>query len=82
MKNLSHSQISKRTQTESPSYRPFRFGDGQMVHSNRKVKIPAKIGQTKCVIETELVTADISLLLSKISPKRAGTILDTKNDKV
>ncbi|XDV11978.1 hypothetical protein PO909_000752 [Leuciscus waleckii] len=82
MKDLSHSQINKLLQTESSSCRPFRFGDGQVVHSNRKVKLPAKIGLTKCHIETEVVPVDIPLLLSKMSLKRAGTVLDMENDRV
>lgn len=51
-----------------------------MVYSNRKLKIPAKIGQTRCHIENEVVPANIPLLLSKASMKRAGTVLDMEND--
>jgi len=65
VKDLSKSQPHKLLKTESPSCRPFRFGDGQVVYSNRKVKLPAKIGQTKCHIESEIVSVDIPLLLSK-----------------
>ncbi len=36
------------------------------------VKLPAKIGLTKCLIETEVVKVDIPLLLSKTSLKKAG----------
>ncbi|XP_024125019.2 uncharacterized protein LOC112144625 [Oryzias melastigma] len=82
IKDLNRSQIHKMMQTESQSCRPFRFGDGQVVYSNRKVKLPAKIGQTKCHIESEVVPADIPLLLSKMSLKRAGTVLDMENDRV
>lgn len=82
IKDLKQSQTDKMLQTESPSCRPFRFGDGQVVHSYRKVKLPAKIGQTKCHIETEVVPADIPLLLSKMSLKKAGTVLDMENDRV
>ncbi len=44
-------------------------------------QIPAIIGQTKCHIETEVVAADIPLLLSKTSLKRSGAVLDLQNDK-
>ncbi|XP_014051020.1 uncharacterized protein isoform X1 [Salmo salar] len=64
-----------------PSNRAFKFGDGRIVHSTKRVKIPAKIGQTKCHIETEVVPTDIPLLLSKASLKKAGAVLDIKNDK-
>lgn len=45
------------------------------------MKVSAKIGQTKCHIETEVVPVDIPLLLSKTSLKRAKTELDIENDK-
>lgn len=63
------------------SARPFKFGDGRVVHSTKKVTIPAIIGQRRCQIETEVVPADIPLLLSKTSLKRAGAVLDIENDK-
>ena len=67
--------------TTSKSNRKFRFGDGNVVLSDRKVTIPAKIGSKICKIETEVVKADIPLLLSKDSLKRADTVLNLKTDK-
>lgn len=43
--------------------------------------LPAKIGQTKCKIETEVVPANIPMLLSKASLKKASAVLDTAHDK-
>ena len=63
------------------SARSFKFGDGRIIHSTKKVTIPAMIGQTKCKIETEVVPVDIPLLLSKTSLKRASAVLDIENDK-
>lgn len=68
--------------SEIQSHRPFKFGDGKVVYSVKKVKIPAKIGTIKCNIETEVVPVNIPLLLSKTSLKRAGTVLDMENDNV
>ncbi|XP_034069112.1 uncharacterized protein LOC117544299 [Gymnodraco acuticeps] len=79
--DLSQSQVNQIVKSETPSSRPFRFGDGNIVHSSRILKLPAKIGQTKCRMETEVVKADIPLLRSKTSLKRAGTILDMENDR-
>ena len=62
------------------SKKPFRFGDGKIQYSFQKVKLPAKIGKTRCNIESEVVKADIPLLLSKASLKKAGTQLDLNND--
>lgn len=77
---LSQDEKKNLRKTETHSHRPFKFGDGKVVYSSRKLKIPAKIGQTKCHIETEVVPAKIPLLLSKASMKRAGTELDMEND--
>ncbi|CAG2194339.1 unnamed protein product [Mytilus edulis] len=46
-----------------------------------RATIPAQIPSTNCKIETEIVKADIPLLLSKASLKKAGTVLDLKNDR-
>lgn len=66
---------------DKQSARPFRFGDGKVVHSTRKVTIPTKIRYTRCKIETEIVPADTPMLLSKASLKRASAVLDIANDK-
>lgn len=52
-----------------------------MVNSISKLKIPARTGLTKCRVETEVVPANIPLLLSKTSLKRAGTVLDMEHDR-
>ncbi|XP_067658382.1 uncharacterized protein [Haliotis asinina] len=51
------------------------------VTSSMTALIPATIGETECKIETEVVNADIPLLLSKQSLKKAGTKLDLGTDK-
>ena len=77
---LRKKSVKRMKDTETQSHRPFKFGDGKVVYSVKKVKIPAKIGNTKCNIETEVVPVNIPLLLSKTSLKRAGTVLDMEND--
>lgn len=72
--------VKSMRKTEIQSHRPFKFGDGKVVYSVKKVKIPAKIGNTRCNIETEVVPVNIPLLLSKTSLKRAGTVLDMEHD--
>ena len=62
------------------SNRSFRFCDGQIFKSFKQAVLPAKIGSTKCSIKTEVVKANIPLLLSKESLKRADSVLDLKND--
>lgn len=53
-----------------------------MVNSTTKLKIPARNGETKCHIETDVCPANIPLLLSKASVKRAGKVPDMENDRV
>ena len=71
----------KRSIQVNDSDRNFRFGDGAQVKSCKKVIIPVKIGETSCKICTEVVDANIPLLLSKESLKAAKTVLDIDNDK-
>ena len=42
------SYVSELNMIDTPRNRTFKFGDGRVVHSTEKVKVPAKIGQTKC----------------------------------
>lgn len=79
--DLTEEQVNKIMKTENPSCTPFRFGDVNLVYSTRKVMLPAKIGQTKCHIETEVVKTNIPLLLSKTSLKKAGAVLNMENDR-
>ncbi|CAG2196723.1 unnamed protein product [Mytilus edulis] len=76
-------QLLERTGdiTTVTSSRAFKFGDGKVVNSFMRATIPAQIESTNCKIETEIVKADIPLLLSKASLKKAGTVLDLKNDR-
>ncbi|CAG2196706.1 unnamed protein product [Mytilus edulis] len=76
-------QLLERTGdiTTVTSSRAFKFGDGKVVNSFMRATVPAQIGSINCKIETEIVKADIPLLLSKASLKKAGTVLDLKNDR-
>ncbi len=79
VENLENHQRKKVSMTDTN--RKFRFGDGKKVHSIISASIPAKIGNTQCQIETEVVDADIPLLLSKDSLKRAKTQLNIQDDE-
>lgn len=78
---LSLKEMSDLMKTETVSHRPFKFGDGKVIYFSKSLKIPTKLGETKCYIETEVVPANVPLLLSKTSMKRAGTVLDMENDR-
>ena len=64
------------------SHAPFKFGDGRKISSEKRAIIPAKIGDTECKIDVEIVNAKIPLLLSKSSLKKANTAIDLQNDRV
>ena len=66
----------------SQSDTKFRFGDGVEVKSSKMVTIPALIGHQKILINTDVVSNDIPLLLSRSSMKRSGMVLDFVNDTV
>ena len=48
-----------------PSRKVFEFGDGRKISPKYKAIIPAKMGKTKCYIQTEIVNEKIQLWLSK-----------------
>lgn len=69
------SDCDKNRVSISPSEKRFKYGDGKEVFSFQRAVIPAKIGQTGCNIDTEVVKSEIPLLLSKASLKSAGAVL-------
>ncbi len=58
------------------SNRKFTFGKGLATRSLYQAKIPATIGSNHIFIKTDIVNADIPLLLSKEALKKSKTILD------
>lgn len=65
----------------NPSKTLFKYFDGSKMRSLKRVTFPVIIAGTNCRIEAELVEEDIPLLLSKQSLKKAGTVIDIKNNK-
>lgn len=58
----------------------FTFGDGNRVHSLKRVILPCNIGGIKADITTDVVDCNIPLLLSRRSMKGAKMILDFERD--
>jgi transposase InsO family protein len=65
---------------EMPSETKFKFGGGTVLQSKKIVKFPCVIAGTECEIQTDVVSSDIPLLLSKDSMKKAKVKLDLEND--
>ena len=59
-----------------PSKQVFKFGDGKALESKGILRLPARIGSKPVTIETEVIDANIPMLLSKETMKRAGSVLD------
>ena len=83
-KNFVESSASKQSEIKEKQCKPstFRFGDGRGVTSKMTVILPVTIGHMKVNIETDVVEADIPLLLSKYSMKKADTTIDFSTDMV
>ena len=58
----------------------FKFGDGLKVKSLKKVTLPCVIAKMNVKIKSDVVDADIPLLLSKTAMKRARMTLNFNND--
>ena len=71
-------ELVKKQQSETK----FKFGNGKVHQSNRKVSFPAEIGELNVIIESDVICNDLPLLLSRSSMKKAGTKLDFEHDKV
>ena len=67
----------------TPSRKAFRFGDGKIVESSKKTAIPVKLGgKIAATLTTDIVDADLPLLLSLPAMKKAGMHLHLPDDSV
>lgn len=65
---------------EVPSFTWFKFGDGVKVQSLKKVKLPCTIADKECIVNVDVVSSDIPMLLGKTSMKKAKMQLDLASD--
>ena len=65
---------------EEESKRKFRFGDGEIKTSIKRVKIPANVVGKNIYIQADVVSCAIPLLLSKGSMKKAKVKINMEND--
>ena len=66
----------------SSSDRFFKFGDGVKYRSIVQVNFPGKIGRKNVRIEADIVDADVPLLFSKDSMKKAGMTVNFMMDNL
>ena len=60
----------------------FKFGNGKICHSIKRITIPVVIAGQNVLLTTEVIENDIPLLLSKDTMKKANTYIDFANDKI
>ena len=65
---------------EEKSNMSFKFGDGSVVKSLKKVIFPAVLAGERCKIKTDVIDSDIPLLFGKPSMKKAKVKIDLEND--
>ena len=66
----------------TPSSRYFKFGDGEKYQSHICINFPGKLGNKNIRIEADIVDADIPLLFSKDSMKKAGMSVNFMTDTI
>ncbi|KAL5262236.1 hypothetical protein ACHWQZ_G007827 [Mnemiopsis leidyi] len=76
------SDKEKRTVRTEKSKIDFRFGDNPTNPSTIKMTLPAVINDKEVMIQTQVVDADIPLLLSKSAMQKANMVIDMGNDTV
>lgn len=74
------SEEEKSSMKEVSSETTFKFGDGNVYKSIKKVKIPVNIIGDKAYVAADVVDCCIPLLFSKKSMKKAQMKLDLEND--
>ena len=65
---------------KSFSQNNYKFGGGRQLKSEDVCFIPAMIAGTEVTVQTDVIAADIPLLLSRKSLKTAGVKIDLTND--
>ena len=76
------SREDRKSVISKPSTNNFRFGVGKIFPSNRAVLIPVHIGSVSATLETNVVSCNIPLLISRVSLKKANSSLDFMNDSL
>ena len=65
---------------EEKSSTSFKFGDGSVINSLKRVIFPAVLAGENCKIKTDVIDSDIPLLFGKPSMKKAKVKIDLEND--
>ena len=80
IETLSNEDKSNTTYDKSNSI--YRFGDGKTIPALKNARIPALIGSQKVMIDTDIVSNQVPLLLLRESMKTANMHLNFQDDTV
>ena len=80
LETLTEEEVNKIESKESEAV--FRFGDSKPVTALKKVLLPIKINNVDLLLETEVVSSNVPLLLSKDTMKRARAKMCFEEDKI
>ena len=80
--NLKSTNINTSNLQWLPSDAIFRFGDSDPVRASKKVLLPINIANKDILLETEVVSSNIPLLLSKETMKTAKASMCFEKDKI
>ena len=78
--SLSKDDQSKLIYSDTSSV--YKFGSGRKIKASKAVVLPIVLGSKKTYAKVDVIDDDLPLLLSRISMKRAKTVLDTETDTV
>ena len=60
----------------------FKFGSGKLIKSLKRVTVPTCIAGKNIDLTTDVIEADIPLLLSKEAMKKSNPRINFANDKI
>ena len=76
------SQKDRKSIYSEKTISDFRFGVGKIYRSTRLVHVPVHIGSFSATLAMHVVPCDVPLLMSRMSLKKAGAILDFQRDSL
>ena len=76
------SEEDKKLVKEEKSDTIFKFGDSKTICSMKRMTIPTEIAGKSVNLQTDVISYNLPLLLSKEAMKKANTFIDFANDKI
>lgn len=68
--------------TRKSSHKSYKFGDMPAVTSKETISLPMTIASREVMLTTDVVDVNVPLLMSKNALKKAGAVIDFKEDTI